>query len=167
MSQEQELKTTDVSAAKRFIAEQTKGKKARFSIVVHLGSTWETVCTRIPIASKKAMNELIDEIDDDARPSTHWFNHLDAEERRETHDFIHDNNIRKIIVEYGITARSGYHYFNGENQTKERVNVHLTINTKRNQLWNTMVDGWLSQKKIIEEREAKKAAEAEAKEEEE
>jgi hypothetical protein len=164
MSQTEVLKTTDVSAAKRFIAEQTKGKKARFTIGVHLGDTWETVYTHIPIPSKKAMNELIDEIDSDARPNTHWFNHLDAEERRETHDFIHDNNIRKIIVEYALRVSSGYGFASAK---KERVSVHLSISTKRNQLWNTMVDGWISQRKVIEEREAKEAADAGNDEEEE
>lgn len=140
-----ELKTTDVDAAKRFIAKNDP--KGGYRLQCDFGSAFHpSIYTQLPFPNRKALFNALDEIDSRNRPESYNYNHLPVKQRITVSDFIHESNLRETICTFKVDTN----YCSG---------VYVGIKVERNPVWDAMTSQWHN--------ERKKAAEAAAAEEEE
>ena len=151
MSQEQELKTTDVDAAKRFIVknDQKKGYRLRCTF----GTFHPTIYTNLRFPTRKSFFEALDEIDRKNLPDGYHYHHLPREERIIVCDMLHDTKMRETICTFEVDINK-YH---GE--------VSVDISVEKNPVWDALDSQWRTERKAI--REAEEAADAGNDEEEE
>ena len=150
MSQELEMKTTDVDAAKRFIAKNDQKKGYRLQCP--FGCVHPTINANLRFPTRKSLFEALDEIDRSNIPSAYAYHHLPRDERMVVCDMLHETKMRETICTFEVNI-SKWH---GE------VSVGITVD--KNPVWTAMRNQWMTER---EEQEAKEAADAGNDEEEE
>lgn len=137
MSQDNEIKTTDVDAAKRFIVknDQKKGYRLRCSF----GAFFPTIYTQLRFPTRKSLFEALVEIDRQNLPDGYSYHHLPREERMVVCDMLHDTKMRETICTFEVSI-SEYH---GE--------VSVAISVASNPVWDAMSKQWRAERQAIEE----------------